>query len=288
MVNDAMATGWATGAAGWIRNERIFDHVFTPVTAAILAAADLAHATRVLDVGCGTGTLLAAAVDAGAQAVGVDISQPMADAARSRVPAATVVVADAQTADLLALAPGDPFDRVTSRFGVMFFADPVAAFANIRAATAPGARLTFAAWREGESDVFTVGNEVFLERLTAPPTVAQPDVPGPMGLASGDRIGQVLGDAGWQAVTLTELEPELDYGVDGTDGVDARMAVAQSGSVARAARAELEPRLGPDGWDDLVGRARERLVDRAAATGSVRMTGHVWLVTAVNPAGSPA
>ncbi len=139
VANEAMRGSWATGAEGWVRNERIFDAAFAPFTAAVLGAADLGSARRVLDVGCGTGTLLDAAVAVGADAVGVDISSAMVDAARRRVPTATVVTADAQTADLLAAAPGAPFDRVVSRFGVMFFSEPQAAFANIRSATEPGA-----------------------------------------------------------------------------------------------------------------------------------------------------
>ena len=74
MANEAMRDNWTTGAEGWVRNERIFDAALSPFTAAILGAADLGSATRVLDVGCGAGTLIEAAVAAGADAVGVDIS----------------------------------------------------------------------------------------------------------------------------------------------------------------------------------------------------------------------
>jgi SAM-dependent methyltransferase len=130
--NDQVGQDWADRAAGWVENEEIFDAVFAPVTAAVLGAAAIEPRHRLLDAGCGSGTLLAAGVAAGAAVVGIDISPGMADAARRRVAAATVVVDDAQEADLLAAAPGAPFDRVVSRFGVMFFADPAAAFANIR------------------------------------------------------------------------------------------------------------------------------------------------------------
>lgn len=281
MANESMRNTWATGAEGWVRHERIFDASFAPFTAALLAAADLGPVRRVLDVGCGSGTLLEAAVAAGAQAVGVDISEAMVDAARRRVPAATVVTADAQTADLLAAAPGPPFDRVVSRFGVMFFAEPEVAFGNIRAATAPDGRLAFVCWREGESAMFSLGLRALVARLADPPTLPPPGSPGPMGLAHADRIREVLTIAGWSDVTIEPLDGLCDYSMDGSDGVEERLAVALSGTVGRTVRAELEPQLGPDGWQAAVGEARAELRSQLV-DGAVRLVGHTWLVTAIN------
>jgi SAM-dependent methyltransferase len=281
MANEAMRDSWATGAEGWVLNERIFDAVFTPFTAAILGAADLGSARRVLDVGCGAGTLLDAAVAAGADAVGVDISSAMVEGARRRVPAATVVTADAQTADLLAAAPGAPFDRVVSRFGVMFFAEPSAAFANIRSATAPGARLVFVCWREGETDMFSLGLSALTARLADPPLRPMPGTPGPLGLANADRIREVLTVAGWSDVVVEPVDGLCDYAIGGSDGVEERLTVALSGTVGRSARAELEPRLDPDGWQAVLEEARAEL--RAhLVDGAVRFVGHTWLVTATN------
>jgi SAM-dependent methyltransferase len=281
MANEAMRANWATGAEGWVRNERIFDAAFAPFTAAILRDADLGPGQRVLDVGCGAGTLLEAAVAAGADAVGVDISTVMVDAAQRRVPTATVVTADAQTADLLALAPGAPFDRVVSRFGVMFFAEPEAAFANIRSATAPGARLAFACWREDEVDMFTLGLRGLTARSAERPVAPQPGAPGAMGLADAARVRAVLADAGWSDVAIEPVDGLCDYGIDGSDGVEERLASALSGTLGRALRAELEPRTGAEGWEAALDEARAEL--RAhVVDGSVRFTAHTWLVTATN------
>lgn len=281
MANEAMRDNWAVGAEGWVRNARIFDFVLAPFTAAILGAADLGSALRVLDVGCGAGTLLDAAVKAGADAVGIDISSAMVDAARRRVPTATVVTADAQTADLLAASPGVPFDRVVSRFGVMFFAEPEAAFANIRSATVPGARLAFVSWREGETEMFSLGLRGLTARLADPPARPMPGAPGPMGLANADRIREVLTGAGWSDVTIEPADGLCDYAIDGSDGVEERLAVALSGTVGRAVRAALEPSLDADGWQAVLDEARAELRARLV-DGAVRLVGHTWLVTATN------
>ncbi|GAB3993956.1 hypothetical protein GCM10029992_06980 [Glycomyces albus] len=180
MVNEQMRENWNAGAAGWVENEAIFDVVFAPVTAAVLDAAEVGPGHRMLDVGCGSGTLLAAGVEAGASPVGVDIAEPMAAAARRRVPEADVIVADAQVTDLLEAVPGKPFDRVVSRFGVMFFDDPVAAFDNIRRACEPGARMVFDCWRtEEENPVFNAGFDVIAERLDSPAEPGDPNAPAP-------------------------------------------------------------------------------------------------------------
>ncbi|MGE3619884.1 MAG: class I SAM-dependent methyltransferase [Acidimicrobiia bacterium] len=273
---------WDAAGVDWVRNERIVDAVFAPFTAALLDAAHLGSARRILDVGCGSGTLLEAATTAGAAAVGVDISPAMVDAARRRAPAATVLTADAQTTDLRAAAPGEPFDRVVSRFGVMFFTDPAAAFANIRVATSPGGRLAFACWREEETAMFTLGLDAVTARLTDPPAPPAPGQPGPRGLARAEHIRQVLDAAGWDQVAVEHVDGTCDYGIDGSDGVEERLAMALSGTFGRAVRAQLPP-TGPDGWQSLLDEARAELRTHLVE-GTIRFTGHTWLVTATNPA----
>lgn len=277
-----MRKGWSVGGNGWVANQRVFDAVLGPCADAVLDAAHLAAGQRVLDIGCGFGTLLEASADVGAIPVGVDISDTMVAAARARVPSAVVLDADAQTADLRDEPAGGRFDRVVSRFGVMFFDDPTAAFANIRRACAPGARLAFVCWREGENAMFTLGSSVLLGRLEPQPEVA-PGAPGPLAFGDPDRVRRILGEAGWTGVDLTALDTMADYGFDGTDGVEERVQVILSGSLGRMAREELEPRLGEQGWaalvDDVRAELRRHLVD-----GVVRFPARTWLVTAGNPA----
>ena len=137
----------------------------------------------------------------------------MVEGARRRVPTAVVLEADAQTTDLLTAAPGRPFDRVVSRFGVMFFDEPVTAFARVRAACAPGARLAFACWRTYEENpTFSVGQDVLVARMDEPPApAAEPYAPGPMAFADPGHVRAVLEEAAWQdvAVAPARRDPRL-------------------------------------------------------------------------------
>ncbi|MCK9903436.1 methyltransferase type 11 [Parafrankia colletiae] len=280
-----MRQDWADKAAGWVANEAIFDAVFAPVTAAILTAAAVGPGQRLLDVGCGSGALLAAAAAAGASAVGVDISPGMAEAARRRVPEATVVVGDAQVVDLTAAAPGPSFDRVLSRFGVMFFDDPTAAFANIRRAAAPGGRLVFACWRgRSENPMFTLGSDILADRLDPKPADPAPGTPGPTAFADSGRLAALLGDAGWADITISPFDFSCDYGTAGGDGVEERLATVLSTSTGRLAQQQLEPRLGPEGWSALLDDVRA-VLRRHLVNDAVRFPGATWLVTATNPLG---
>lgn len=276
--NDDMGRVWA-GAEDWVRNEVIFDAVFAPFTDALVAAAELDSARRVLDVGCGAGTLLQLAAAAGAEAVGVDISPAMVDAARTRAPDATVVMTDAQSADLLAIAPGFAFDRVVSRFGVMFFGDPVAAFTNLRRSAAGEARLAFVAWSDPAQPMFTLGLRSLMARLDDPPPFPSAGAPGPLGLSEPERTRRILDRAGWVDVRIDALDAWCDFAVDGSDGVEERLAVALSGMTGRAVRALLEPQLGEDAWAAALEGSRQE-IRGSMQDGSVRFMGHTWLVTA--------
>lgn len=280
MANEEQQQSWATQGVDWVDNAAIFEAALAPFADAVMRAADINPGARVLDIGSGAGTLLQQAAALGATPVGVDISEPMVAAARRRVPEATVSLGDAQTLDLRAGGPA--FDRVISRFGVMFFDDPVAAFTNIRRAAAPGARLAFVCWREGDNPMFSVGVDVLAARLESPPAPADPTAPGPLAFGNAERVQAILSDAGWSDVGLAAFDGVCNFSIDGSDGVEERLTMILSNRTGQQARTELADRLGPDGWAALVEELRDEL-RRHRVDGVVKFPGHTWVVTATNP-----
>ncbi|WP_297008148.1 class I SAM-dependent methyltransferase [uncultured Corynebacterium sp.] len=263
-----------------MRNERIYDRVFAPFTRALVTAADMGPGHRVLDIGCGAGTMLETAAALGVpvdRLAGVDLDPVMAAAARDRVPGVTVTEVDAQVGPL----PGAPADRVVSRFGVMFFADPVAAFTTLRHHTAPGGTLSFVCWPCGEDDMFHLGMRraaIRAERVSGTrPSGPVPDRPGARGLADVDRITGVLTDAGWTGVHVVELVEPVTYGSAGTDGAAERLSVACAGNVGLQIRRVLEP-VGQ--WESALSDARAELEPLLDSDGRLTVDARVLLVTA--------
>jgi SAM-dependent methyltransferase len=280
MANEQMREQWTThGGPAWSANRNIFESVYAPVMGRLLDTLGAVAGMTVLDIGCGTGGLCGAITRRGGSAVGVDISETMIAAARELHPSARFEVADAQSDDLVRLAPAG-FDRVASEFGVMFFDDPVAAFANIAAAVKPDGAMAFVCWRSlRENPTFTLGTSVLAERMPEPPPAPAPARPGPTAFADHDYLAGVLAEAGWSDIAIEPFDTTLHYGIDGSDGVEERMAIIQSGMTGRLAEQQLRPALGESGWAALLDEVRAD-VRRSLVDGSVAFPGAFWVVTA--------
>lgn len=199
------------GQAGraWVEAQALLDQMFKPLEELLVEAALAQPRARVLDVGCGTGsTTLAVAVRLGAksQCVGIDISEPMIAAAKARaervaVPA-SFVVADAETH---AFEP-DSFDLIISRFGVMFFEDPVRAFANLRRAGTAGGELRCIAWRSPAENPFMTAAERAAAPLLPNLPPRQPNAPGQFAFADPRRVRRILEESGWQEIDIRPLD----------------------------------------------------------------------------------
>jgi hypothetical protein len=164
----------------------------------------------------------------------------------------------------------------------MFFADPALAFVNLRGASAPGARMAFICWRTAEENpMFSLGTDILLSRLDEPAKSPPPGAPGPTAFADPVRTRGVLEGAGWESVDIAPFDFTCDFGFEGSDGVEERLTLILGSMSGQRARAQLEPELGPDGWEELLeevrGHLRANMVD-----GSVRFPGATWLVTARN------
>lgn len=280
MVNENMRTQWTSNTGpGWVEHHDIFEAVLAPFNRAVIDAIGPLDGLRVLDVGCGTGSLSQLVVDAGGLAVGADISESMVEGARRLVPGARFEVADVQTAALDELA-GGAFDRVVSRFGVMFFEDPVAAFANIRAATGRGGRLALLCWRSREENpMFTCGVRLVADRLAPPPEPPAADAPGPLAFADPRHVRRVLEGAGWSDIAVVPFDAMCVFGRDGSDGVEERMTMMMATQVGSDGADQLIPTIGEAGWNDLLAEVRADL-RTSMVDGVLAFPGRTWIVTA--------
>jgi SAM-dependent methyltransferase len=231
---------------------------------------------RLLDVGCGCGqtTLeLASRVGPAGAVVGLDISRPMLEVARSRAAAAGLkhlefIEGDAQTYPLEQAA----FTAVFSRFGVMFFEDPVAAFRNLRRALVRGGRLAFLCWRAPElNPVMTLPLAAARQHFTAlPPPV--PGAPGPFAFADADRVRGVLEQAGFSEIAMTPHDAEMG-GHAPEDALTLALRVGPLPSLLRT-YPEVTPQVRESVRAALASCVRDGAVWMASAT---------WVVTATNP-----
>jgi SAM-dependent methyltransferase len=254
---DEQAKLW-NGSAGcaWVEAQALLDRILQPFEDALVAAVSASGARRVLDVGCGTGSTtraVARRLGANSDSVGVDISQQMIDTARTlteqeRVPA-KFICADAQSHSF---EPAS-FDMIVSRFGVMFFADPVEAFANLRNAAGKEAALCFIAWRSPAENRFMTTAERAAASLLPNLPARRADAPGQFGFADARRVQSILAQSGWtdidiQPIDVTCTLPESRYGARlGPVGVALREVDARTrDQVVAVVRKAFEPYVHGD------------------------------------------
>jgi SAM-dependent methyltransferase len=256
--NADSATAW-DGPTGdvWADNADLFDAGVSRYMQTFLDAVAIEPTMHVLDVGCGNGLTTREAARRAASAIGVDLSARMLDLARRRASDAglsniSFVQADVQVAEL-----GEArYDRVISRNGVMFFGDPVAAFANLARALKPDGRMVLLVWQAvAENPAFPAFREAVAvgRDLPLPP----PDGPGPFALGDPDRVRALLTAAGFSDPDLVGVREPMYVGPDVAaaeryvsamfGSVLAELDDAARAEAGAALRATLEEHLGPDG-----------------------------------------
>ena len=273
--NAAQADAWdGSEGAYWAAHADDFDRSTATYHRALLDAAAFDAADRVLDIGCGSGQLARDAARAARQghAIGVDLSSEMLAVARARAVAEGLsnvefICADAQVHEFGA----GTFDIAVSRFGAMFFGDPVAAFGNVGRALRPGGRLALVTWQPIEQNPWLT---LILGALAAGRPMGGPpaDAPGPFGLAQPDRVASILTAAGFDTPELDGIESTTWFG-DTADAATEFIAGLQgwmlrdlddgqrTGALA-ALRDMFAAHVGPDG---------------------VRLESAAWVITALRP-----
>ncbi len=269
-------------AAGdtWAAMTDRLDRMIAPLGQAAMEALAPAAGERLIDIGCGCGqtTLdLARRVGKEGAVLGVDISLPMLAIARDRAARAALAQAAFLRADAQTHAfEAGGFDAAFSRFGVMFFADPAAAFANIRAALAPGGRLAFLCWRAAaENPMMTVPFVAALPHLPQAPPPPDPLAPGPFAFADKDRVRGALAAAGFSDMDIAANDQPIG-GADLDEAVDTALKVGPLGAILRE-RPELR--------GTVIDAVRAALAPFATDAG-VMFDSATWIVTARN-AGHP-
>jgi SAM-dependent methyltransferase len=232
-----------------------------------------------LEIGCGTGALtvpVAAAIGEHGRVVAVDISEPMLGAARQRVSESglrniTLLHGDAQVFELEPAA----FDLATSRMGVMFFADPTAAFRNIGGALKLGGRLAFACWASlAENRHWLISYDIALRHL-GPPAPAPANEPSPLAFADPDYVRGVLAAAGFAEIAVERAHPTI---IGGSPEEEARQALMM-GPTARL----IEEKNPAEETRQTIAREIEAAFAAEAASGPIRLAATIFLVAARRP-----
>lgn len=280
-ANIAQADYWNGGAGQtWVEINRLLDMELRPLGREAQSALAPRPGERVIDIGSGAGDTsldLAQAVGPEGSVLGVDISRLLLDLAVRRAADAGLAVrfeaADAQVSDLSALGGGERFDAAFSRFGVMFFADPPAAFANIRKALRPGGRIAFVCWRTPDENPLMVAPLRAAEHLLPPQPPSDPLAPGPFAFKDPQRTRRILVEAGFGDIVVRPFDARVG-GWTPEEALIVAQRVGPLGGLLREA-----PDLRPKVLEAVAGEL-DRHTD---ADGKVRLGAAIWIVTATAP-----
>jgi SAM-dependent methyltransferase len=262
--------------AAWAEVRKPLERQLAPLGQRALEALAPRPGEAVLDIGCGGGETaleLARAVAPHGTVLGIDLSGAVLAFARRAAKGCErvrFVQADAQ------VYPFEPasFDAAFSRFGVMFFADPAAAFINIRRCLRPNGRLAFVCWRALEENLLDILPLTAASAHLPPQPAHDPDAPGPFAFANPDRVRRILKGAGFEEIEITAHDELV-----GSGGLETMLAVcSRVGALGKILRENPELRAAA------LPAVRSALAAYDGPDG-VRLNAATWVVTARAPAG---
>ena len=279
-TNDEQIAYWNSDAGErWASMQARIDTVFAPLTEPAMERAKLVAGEKVLDVGCGSGaTTLEAARYVGRDGgvLGIDVSKPMLKLARRRATLGDFTQVELLEGDASVQVFQPTFDVLFSRFGWMFFADPVAALTNLKTALVPGGRLLFVTWqRLSKNPWFLAPVLAIREVVPVDPGEPKPDplAPGPFAFSDPERIKQVLGAAGFRDVSVDPLETTMRLAGSG----DINGAVEFSTRIGPGSRLIAE---APAEKHAAIDESIRRALAKHDGPGGVTLGGAVWIVSA--------
>ena len=263
------------GGKRWVDHIDALEAMLSSLNESLVGGAKVKNNEHVLDVGCGGGVTSAAhatATGSDGSVVGADISEIILNVARERyadVPNLAFTTADAGTFNF---EPGR-FDLITSRFGVMFFAEPVAAFRNMLRAGKSGGRMVFICWAAPGDNPWMGAPAAAAFAIIPAPEKPEPGTPGPFSLADPERIKSIMGEAGFVDITVSLMEQQLNMG-----------SVASSLDTMTKLGPAAEPlRNATSGQRDAAMEAMRGVLEEHNTAEGVTMQSAVWLVEARIP-----
>jgi len=279
--NSEQIAEW-NGALGqrWVAMQREIDRIVVPFGDAALKAAAPQPGERVIDVGCGCGDTsieMARIVGEAGVVLGIDVSQPMLEVARSRGALANCAHLAFRDGDASEAALPANTDLLFSRFGVMFFSQPSRAFSHLRKSLRKGGRCVFVCWRAPRDNVWAMTPlSAARAAMGVTPTPADPDAPGPFAFADEERLRAILLDAGFGAINVQRFDAALSLGATPRSAAE---GAVQIGPVSRFVR-----EVGVEHLPIILDAVERALAPLAAPGGHVSLNGSTWIVAATNPA----
>jgi SAM-dependent methyltransferase len=278
--NSEQIAEW-NGALGqrWVAMQQEIDRIVVPFGDAALKAAAPQPGERVIDIGCGCGDTsieIARIVGAAGGVLGIDVSQPMLEVARSRGALANCAHLAFRDGDASEAGLPTNIDLLFSRFGVMFFSQPSPAFSHLRKSLRTGGRCVFVCWRTPRDNAWAMTPLSAARRaMGVTPAPADPDAPGPFAFADKERLRTILSGAGFGDIDMQRFDAALSLGATPRAAAEAAL---QIGPVSRFVR-----EVGVEHLPIILDAVERTLAPLAAPDGHVSLNGSTWIVSATNP-----
>ncbi|HSM19155.1 MAG TPA: methyltransferase domain-containing protein [Hyphomicrobiales bacterium] len=270
-------------APKFIRFKHVLVDGLTRHSEAIFPSLPVRLGDRVLDVGCGFGDTaikLADLVGPQGEVVGIDCCDAFLDYARKDIAARGLTNVKLVRGDAEIALPENQFDFVFSRFGTMFFANPVAGLRNMRKALRPGGRMVHIVWRErADNPWLSMAKDIVLEFLPPPGDDAQTCGPGPFSMSDEETVRGMMKAAGYSDIEFKRVDAPVVIGSDVKDAIDFQLAIGPAGEVFREAGEAAEARRG-----EIEAALAEAIEKQKTSSQGIVMPSSSWVISAVNPA----